>query len=262
MTTDPMKPIDPLKPLAGRTAIVTGSGRNLGRGMILAFAKAGANVVVNGHRDQAAIEAVADEARALGAEALTILADVSQPDEVVRMVAETVDRFGSADIAVANVGLRPRQAFLDISVEDWRRVIETNLSSAFYLARAVLPEMKKRNWGRIIHISGRDGFFTISHRAHNVTCKAGLHSLAKAIAVEFGEFNITANTIAPGKMDTVRDEKHYPGYQAAWAEAVKVMPLRRLGTAEDVGEACVYLACGGEYVTGQLLHLNGGEFVF
>ncbi len=253
---------NPAKPLAGRTAIVTGSGRNLGRGMILAFAGAGANVVVNGHRDRDAIERVADEARELGAKALCVLADVSQPEEVERLVAEAVGAFGSADIAVANVGLRPRQAFLDISVEDWRRVIETNLSSAFYLARAVLPEMKKNRWGRIIHISGRDGFFTISHRAHNVTCKAGLHSLAKAIAVEFGEFGITANTIAPGKMDTVRDEKHYPGYKESWAEAVKAMPLRRLGTPEDVGEACLYLACGGTYVTGQLLHLNGGEFVF
>lgn len=253
---------DPTRPLAGRAAIVTGSGRNLGRGMILAFARAGADVVVNGHRDRDAIERVADEARALGVRALTVLADVSQPEECERLVAETVAAFGSADIAVANVGLRPRQAFLDISPEDWRRVIETNLSSAFYLARAVLPEMKKRRWGRIIHISGRDGFFTISHRAHNVTCKAGLHSLAKAIAVEFGEFGITANTIAPGKMDTVRDETHYPGYREAWAEAVKVMPLRRLGTADDVGEACLYLATGGEYVTGQLLHLNGGEFVF
>lgn len=260
MGADPMP--DPTRPLAGRAAIVTGSGRNLGRGMILAFARAGADVVVNGHRDRDAIERVADEARALGVRALTVLADVSQPEECERMVAETVAAFGSADIAVANVGLRPRQAFLDISPEDWRRVIETNLSSAFYLARAVLPEMKKRRWGRIVHISGRDGFFTISHRAHNVTCKAGLHSLAKAIAVEFGEFGITANTIAPGKMDTVRDETHYPGYREAWAEAVKVMPLRRLGTADDVGEACLYLATGGEYVTGQLLHLNGGEFVF
>ncbi|BBK35204.1 3-oxoacyl-[acyl-carrier-protein] reductase FabG [Allostella sp. ATCC 35155] len=253
---------DTSKPLAGRAAIVTGSGRNLGRGMILAFAGAGANVVVNGHRDRDAVERVAEEARALGVEALAVMADVSQPEECERLVAETVAAFGSADIAVANVGLRPRQAFLEISVEDWRRVIETNLSSAFYLARAVLPEMKKRKWGRIVHISGRDGFFTISHRAHNVTCKAGLHSLAKAIAIEFGEFGITANTIAPGKMDTTRDEKNYPGYREAWAEAVKATPLRRLGTAEDVGEACLYLACGGEYVTGQLLHLNGGEFLF
>jgi 3-oxoacyl-[acyl-carrier protein] reductase len=193
---------------------------------------------------------------------MTVLADVSSPEQVQRMVDAALDRFGSVDISISNVGMRLRQAFLEISVEDWRRTLETNLSAAFYLARAVLPSMQEKRFGRIIHISGRDGFFPISHRAHNVTCKAGLHSLAKAIALEFGEFNVTANTIAPGKMDTVRDEAHYPGYQEAWAEHVKKMPLRRLGLPEDIAEACLYLCCGGEYVTGQLLHLNGGDHMY
>jgi 3-oxoacyl-[acyl-carrier protein] reductase len=250
------------KPLAGRTALVTGSGRNLGRGMALAFARAGANVVLNGHRDRDALEAVAGEIRALGSKALCVIADVSNPDEVQQMIDTTVAEFGSVDISVSNAAIRPRQAFLEISVEDWKRVLETNLSAAFYLARAVIPGMKERGFGRIIHISGRDGFFTMSHRAHNVTCKAGLHSLAKAIAVEFGEFGITANTIAPGKMDTARDEKNYPGYKELWPELVKTMPLRRLGTPEDIGEAALFLATGGAYVTGQLLHLNGGEFMY
>jgi len=254
--------LDTTKPLQGKTALITGSGRNLGRGMALGFAKAGANVVLNGRRDQAALESVAAEVRALGVQALPILADVSVPSEVDQMVARALDRFGRIDISVSNVGLRMRQAFLDISIEDWHQVLDTNLGAAFFLARAVIPAMKEHRFGRIIHISGRDGFFPISHRAHNVTCKAGLHALAKAIALEFGEFNITANTIAPGKMDTIRDEKHYPGYQTEWAEHVKKMPLRRLGVAEDVAEACLYLACGGSYVTGQLLHLNGGDSMY
>ncbi|HEY4069733.1 MAG TPA: SDR family oxidoreductase [Burkholderiaceae bacterium] len=254
--------LDNPKPLQGRTALVTGSGRNLGRGMALAFARAGANVVLNGHRDRASLEAVAQEVEQLGARSLIAMADVSDPDAVKGMVDSALQTFGSVDIAVSNVGLRLRQSFLDISVEDWRRIMETNLSAAFYLARAVLPSMRDKRWGRIIHISGRDGFFTIPHRAHNVTCKAALHSLAKAIALEFGEFGVTANTIAPGKMDTVRDEKHYPGYQEEWAEHIKKMPLRRLGIAEDVAEACLYLACGGDYVTGQLLHLNGGDSMY
>lgn len=250
------------KPLAGRTALITGSGRNLGRGMALGLARAGANIVLNGHSDEAALKAVAAEVEAHGVKTMTALADVSDAGQVQRMVDAAVDRFGSVDIAVSNVGLRMRQAFLEISVEDWHKTINTNLSAAFYLARAVLPSMKDKRYGRIIHISGRDGFFPISHRAHNVTCKAGLHALAKAIALEFGEFNVTANTIAPGKMDTVRDEKHYPGYKDAWAEHVKHMPLRRLGLPEDVAEACLYLCCGGEYVTGQLLHLNGGDHMY
>lgn len=252
----------PPRPLAGRTALVTGSGRNLGRGIALGFARAGANVVLNGHRDAAALERVAQEARALGVQAHCALADVTDPAQVQGMVDEGLKRFGRIDIAVSNVGLRPRQSFLEISIEDWRRVIETSLSSALYLARAVLPGMRDRRFGRIIHMSGRDGFFTYAHRAHNVTAKAGLHALAKAIAVEFGEFNVTANTIAPGKMDTERDETHYPNYRALWAEAVKTMPLRRLGTAEDAAQCCLFLASDPSWVTGQLIHLNGGESMY
>jgi 3-oxoacyl-[acyl-carrier protein] reductase len=205
---------------------------------------------------------VARECEAAGAQALCVVADVTDPDQVVAMVAQAIGRFGHVDIAVSNVGLRPRQAFLDISVEDWRRVIETSLSSAFYLARAVLPSMVKHKWGRIIHMSGRDGFFTYALRAHNVTAKAGLHALAKAIAVEFGEHGITANTIAPGKMDTIRDESQYPGYKELWAQAVQTMPLRRLGTADDVADVCLFLAAENSYVTGQLIHLNGGESMY
>lgn len=253
--------IDP-RPHVGRTALVTGSGRNLGKGIALAFARAGANVVLNGRNDVDALKAVAAEAESYGVRAHWVLGDVSIPDDVQRMVGEARERFGSIDISVQNVGLRPRQSFLEISVDDWRRVIETSLSSAFYLARNVLPGMREKRWGRIIHISGRDGFFTYANRAHNVTAKAGLHALAKAIAVEFGEFNITANTIAPGKMDTVRDEKNYPNYRALWAEAVKTMPLRRLGTAEDTAQCCLFLASPESWVTGQLIHLNGGESMY
>ena len=254
--------LDTAKPLSGRVEIITGSGRNIGRSVALGLARAGASVVLNGHRNEAALKQVASEVQALGGEAMTYIADVSKPDQINAMVNATVERFGGVDIAVSNVGLRMRQAFLDISHADWQQVMETNLSAAFYLAQACIPSMKERGYGRLIHMSGRDGFFTISHRAHNVTCKAGLHSLAKAIAMEFGEFGITANTIAPGKMDTERDEKHYPGYKQEWAEHVKTMPLRRLGLPEDVAEACLYLCCGGNYVTGQLLHLNGGDSMY
>jgi 3-oxoacyl-[acyl-carrier protein] reductase len=253
--------IDP-RPHVGRTALVTGSGRNLGKGIALAFAKAGANVVLNGRNDVEALKAVAAEAESYGVKAAYILADVSDAGQVQKMVDEALDRFGRIDISVQNVGLRPRQSFLEITPEDWRSVIETSLSSAFYLARAVLPSMREHRFGRIIHISGRDGFFTYANRAHNVTAKAGLHALAKAIAVEFGEFNITANTIAPGKMDTIRDETHYPNYQELWAQAVKTMPLRRLGTADDAAQVCMFLASPESWVTGQLVHLNGGESMY
>ena len=249
------------KPFAGRTAIVTGSGQNIGRAIALAYARGGANVVINGHRNQGAIEAVAEEARALGVEALAILADVGDPAAVQAMVDRAAETFGSVDIAVSNVSTRLHTKFLDISIEEWQRIINSNLSASFYLARAVLPLMKARNWGRIIHISGRDGFAVIPNRAHNVTCKAGVFALSKAIAVEFGPFGITANTVAPGVIDTTRDLTQYPHFKAGYGERIKEIPVRRVGTVEEIADACTYLA-GAGFLTGQVIHVNGGDGLF
>lgn len=257
MTDSPSK-----RPLQGRTALVTGSGQNIGRGIILALARAGANVVVNGHRNASAIEAVATEAREHGVEALAIIADVGDPLAVDAMVGQATERFGSVDIAVSNVGVRHHQPFLEISVDDWRSILNSNLNSAFYLARAVLPAMAARKWGRVIHISGRDGFFPKTNRAHNVTCKAGLVALAKAIAVEFGPLGITANAIAPGIIETTRDPRHYPDFEREYEKRRQAMPVRRLGRVEDIADACLYLCSeAGGFVTGQVLHVNGGEFI-
>lgn len=250
------------RPLRGRTAIVTGSGRNIGRAVVLALARAGANVVVNGHRDVEAIEAVAVDARRLGSRAIAVKADVGDPKAVEAMVRRTVDELGRVDIAVSNVGVRHHQPFLDISIEDWNTIINSNLNSAFYLARSVLPEMITRKWGRIIHVSGRDGFFPKTNRAHNVTCKAGVFALAKAIAVEFGPQGVTANTIAPGIIETTRDPAHYPDFDKEYDKRRQAMPVRRLGRVDDIAEACLYLCSdAGGFVTGQVMHINGGEFI-
>lgn len=256
------------RPLAGRTAIVTGSGRNIGRAIALGFARDGANVVINGHRNLAALEAVADEARAMGVQARVALADVGDPEAVASMVSDAVQQFGGIDIAVANVSLRLHQPLLDISIEDWRRTLETNLSSAFYLARACLPHMVEKRWGRIVHISGRDGFSPKPNRAHNVTAKAGVFALSKAIACEFGAYGITANTVAPGIVETSRDLAHYPDVVDSDAEDSfenrrRAMPMQRFGHVEEIAAACSYLCSeGGAFVTGQILHVNGGEFMF
>lgn len=248
--------------LAGRTAIITGSGQNIGKAIALACARAGANVVLNGHRNADALEAVAAQAKQLGADALVAVADVGDPEAVAAMVEKSVDRFGSVDIAVSNVAVRHHQPFLEISIDDWKTILNTNLNAAFYLARAALPHMIRRNWGRIIHISGRDGFFPKANRAHNVTCKAGVFALAKAIAVEFGPQGITANTIAPGIIETTRDPVHYPDYEREYETRRQSMPVRRLGRVDDIAEACLYLCSeAGGFVTGQVLHVNGGEFI-
>lgn len=251
------------KALAGRTAIVTGSGQNIGRAIALALARQGAGVVLNGSRNVDALGAVASEIHEDGGKALVIKADVGNADAVQAMVADAVAAFGSIDIAVSNVSTRLHQPFLEISVADWHRVLETNLSSSFYLARAVIPHMQARSWGRIIHISGQDGFFPKTNRAHNVVCKAGVHALAKALAIEFGPYGITANTIVPGIIETVRDPSNYPDYEENYERRRQALPLRRLGKVEDIAEACLYLSSeSGAYMTGQRIILNGGEFMF
>lgn len=249
------------KPLAGRVAIVTGSGRNIGRAIALRFAAAGAHVVINGHRDRAALDSVVDEIRRGDGEAIACLADVSRDEDIARMVALACDTYGHVDIAVSNVGKRPYAAFLDITPEDWDDVVRTNLSAAFYLARHVIPMMRKRRFGRIINMSGFSGFFAhVTHRAHSVSAKFGVHGLSKAIAREFGPDGITANTVAPGMINTERD---WSQYRHIDTEAmVAEIPVRRAGLPEDIAEACLFLAGdGGGFVSGQVIHVNGGQMM-
>lgn len=248
--------------LTGRTAVVTGSGRNIGRAIVLALAAAGADVAVNGHRDRAAIESVAEEAAALGVRSVAVTADVSDPDQV-RVMTETVtSALGPIDIAVSNVGRRVRQPFEEITVEDWHATLAVNLHAAFYLAHWCLPGMRARQWGRIVHISGYDGWTGhIDQRAHNVTAKAGLHGLTKAIAREYGAHGVTANTVAPGAIRTRRDAEQYRHIDVE--EVRKRLAAPGFGEPEDVAAACVYLAGeSGRFVTGQVIHVNGGEFMF
>ncbi len=248
--------------LGGRTAIVTGSGRNIGRAIALTLARAGANVVVNGHRDRQALDDVVQEVEGFGGRAIAVLADVSSDDSVQGLVDAAAERFGSVDIAISNVGIRKKQPFLDISVADWREVMEHNLSAAFYLARHAIPHMRERRWGRIVHISGFDGFWgQVTERAHNITAKAGLHGLSKALAREFGAEGITANTVAPGAIDTVRDWSQYTHQEKARIEAE--IPCRRYGRPDEVAAACEFLCSDrGAFVSGQVIHVNGGHYMY
>ncbi len=248
--------------LDGKVALVTGSGHNIGRAVAEGFAAAGARVIVNGHSDRAALDEVVSGIRERGGAADAIMADVSKHDEVERLVTRTVDTFGSLDIVVSNVGIRRMQAFLEISVDDWETVIRTNLSAAFYLARNAIPHMQKKKSGRFIVVSGFDGFWgQVTHRAHNITAKAGLHGFAKALAREFGPEGITANTVAPGAIDTVRDWSQY--VHQARDKIQSEIPLGRFGHVDELAGACLFLASdAGGFVSGQVIHVNGGHYMY
>ncbi len=248
--------------LDGRVALVTGSGRNIGRAIAEAFAAAGARVVVNGHRDGAALEEVAQGIRDRGGEALPVLADVSDDAAVGRLVGSAVEAFGGLDIVVSNVGIRKYRAFLEITPEEWDAVLRTNLSASFYLARHAIPHMRARKWGRVIVISGADGFWGhVTHRAPNLAAKSGMHGLAKAIAREFGADGITANTVSPGPIETVRDWTQYVHQPRERVTAE--IPLGRYGDVDEIAGACLFLASpAGGYVSGQVLHVNGGHNMY
>ena len=247
--------------LDGKVAVVTGSGRNIGRSIAESLASFGAKVVVNGHSDEAAMNAVVEGIRGRGGEAIAIKADVSRDEDAGRLIDGTVEAFGGLDILVSNVGIRRYRALLEITPGEWDDVIRTNLSAAFYLSRRAIPFMQKNKWGRIIVISGFDGFWgQITHRAPNVAAKAGLHGLAKAIAREFGPVGITANTVAPGAIDTVRDWSQY--VHQARDKILGEIPLGRFGTVDELAAACVLLAGeAGGFISGQVIHVNGGHYM-
>ncbi len=249
-------------PLAGRTAIVTGSGRNIGQAVALSLAAQGARVVVNGHSDQAAVDAVVAQIQAAGGQALGVMADVSRDEQVRQLVQRAHEHFGSVDIVVSNVGIRRKQPFLDITPDQWDEVLRTNLSAAFYLARHAIPLMQARRWGRIVLVSGFDGFWgQVTERAHNISAKAGLHGLAMALAREFGGDGITANTVAPGAIDTVRDWSQYTHQLREQLE--KEIPLGRYGTPDEVAAACDLLCSDrGGFISGQVIHVNGGHYMY
>ncbi len=246
--------------LAGKAAIVTGSGRNIGKAIAKRLARAGASVVINGHSDATAVNAVVKEIEEEGGRAIGFIADVGDPDALASMVDACVSKFGSVDIAVSNVAIRRVQTLLEISVEEWRSILNSNLNASFFMARTVIPHMQKKGWGRIIHISGNDGFNAHSiNRAHNIVCKAGVHALTRVLSNEFARFGITANTIAPGRIDTERDFSMLPPNYVA--EFTKRVPVGRFGATDEIANVAYFLVTN-PFVTGQVIHANGGESTY
>ena len=248
--------------LEGKTAIVTGSGQNIGRAIAELYAAEGAKVVVNGARSKDKVDDTVSAIVENGGVAHGIMADVSDPEQFEAMVRETETTFGPVDILVNNVGVRHRMSFEEITPEIWQSVINSNLNSCFYGARLVLPKMRERKWGRIINISGYDGFAgQIPQRAANITAKAGMHGLSKAIAREYGIYEVTANTVAVGAILTVREEEHYQHIDID--QVRKNLAIKHPGDCNDIAEACLYLAGdSGKFVTGAVIHVNGGEYMF
>jgi NAD(P)-dependent dehydrogenase (short-subunit alcohol dehydrogenase family) len=240
----------------GKVALVTGSGRNIGRATILKLAAEGANVVVNARSNQQEADAVAQEARALGVKALSVLADMGHKDQVERMVSQTLADFGRLDILINNAAIRPHKPFTELTQQDWEEVRGVVLDGAFYCTRAAIQSMVEHQYGRILFFTGEGAFSGGAQRAHVSAAKMGLIGLARSLASEFAAHNIRVNVVCPGSIDTTRANPEW--YQGRVPNASGI-PLQRQGTAEEIAATCLFLVSDDSgFITGQTIHVNGG----
>jgi 3-oxoacyl-[acyl-carrier protein] reductase len=249
-----------IQDFAGKVALITGSGKNIGRTIALDLARRGASVVVNGRADKAAVDAVVAEVNAMGAQAIGVLADVSVEADAQRLADAAVAAFGGIDILVTNAGLRRQTPFLSMSYAEWREIVSVALDGAFLLARAAVPHMIPRGGGAIVGLSGISTHVGTPNRCHVSASKSGLEGLMRALAIELAPHRITCNCVAPGAVDTVRGAS--AGGAAPSTLVEKGIPLGRKAAVEEISGAVRFLAGpDGRYITGQVLHVNGGVFL-
>ena len=238
--------------LSGRTALVTGSTRGIGRAIAGTLAEAGARVAVVGRDQMRAAEVAAD----IGAAAQGFAADVSDPASVVALVEAVESGFGRIDILVNNAGLTRDNLLFRIKDDDWDAVLDANLRGAFVAIRAAARGMMKRRWGRIINIASIVGITGNKGQANYAASKAGLIGLTKSVAKELGSRNILVNAIAPGFIETDMTAAMTPEARAALSGQI---PLDRLGSPQDIAGMVAFLASDlASYITGQVLVVDGG----
>jgi 3-oxoacyl-[acyl-carrier protein] reductase len=242
--------------LDGKVALVTGSGRNIGRATVLKLAAEGANVVVNSRSNRGEAEAVANEARTLGVKALAIVADVANKAAVDEMVARATSELGRIDILINNAAIRPHKPFTELTLQDWEEVRGVVLDGAFYCTRAVIESMVKNNYGRILFFTGEGAFQGAAKRGHVSAAKMGLVGLARSLATEFAPHNIRVNVVCPGSIDTSRANPQWYGGRPPDAKGI---PLGRQGTVDEMAATCLFLVSDDSgFITGQTIHASGG----
>src|SRR5216683_2565062 len=241
----------------GKAALVTGGGRNIGRACVLGLAEDGFNVAINGSSDRAACDKVASEAAKFGVQAVVIMGDVGKPEECKRIADEAIKAFGAVDALINNAALRPNKPFLEMSETDWRRVISVDLDAAVWLSRACLPGMLNKGWGRIVNFTGMNAIHGHAGRTPVSVAKHGVWGLTKALAVEFGPRNITANAISPGPI--APDVEETNASAQARQQTLARVPLGRMGRPVEVAAAARLLVSdAGAYINGQMIQVNGG----
>ncbi|MGB7941055.1 MAG: SDR family oxidoreductase, partial [Pseudolabrys sp.] len=245
------------KELAGKVAIVTGAGRNIGRAIALHLAQAGASVVINVRSNKTEADNVLREIEAAGGKATAVLGDVSDEKTAFALAEAAINRFGRIDFLVNNAALRREKPITEMSYADWREVMGVILDGTFHCVHACLPAMRK-NGGTIINIGGMSAHIGSKDRAHVMTAKTGLVGFTRALAHDLAAEKITANCVVPGAIDTRRPVSS----QAPAHHLTHGTISGERGKPEDVAAMVRFLCSpGGRYVTGQTIHVSGGGYL-
>ena len=245
----------------GKTILVTGSGRNIGRAIILEFAARGANVIINSRTNEGEARNVEHEAQALGAKTLVVMGAAGELTTVEEMQRRAAATFGRVDIYVSNAARRLHKTFFDTTHEDWHFFLNQQLTASWYLAKAFVPGMIAAGWGRIIHINGPDGYSGGWTRIPHSTAKGALRTLTKSLAAGLGEYGITVNDVNPGFMDTVRDSETHPGVTPEYSaqRARDTHPIKRQPRPDELAFAVAFLCSErAGAITGSAIHVDGG----
>ncbi len=244
--------------LDGKTAIVTGASRGIGRAIALELAREDAKVALNYQSSDAKAQEVADEIAKLGGTCMLAKANVADPKEARAMVKHVVDEWGRLDILVNNAGITRDKSIRKMTDEDWLEVVQTNLNAVFFCTSTAIPVMVSQNYGRIINISSMNGQTAAFGQANYGASKGGIISFTKTCALELAKFNITVNAVCPGF--TMTDM--FASVPESVQDQIKArIPMGRFGTPDDMAKAVTFLVEGGDYITGQQININGGAYM-
>ena len=246
------------KELVNRVAIVTGSGRNIGRAIALSLAAGGASIVVNARGNKAEADAVVGEIEKSGGKAVTVLGDVAESATAEKLASAAVERFGRIDFLINNAAIRAEKPIDALSYEDWRRILGVILDGAFHCVKSCLPHLKTSGASSIVNLGGLSAHSGSKDRAHVMTAKAGIVGFTRALAADLAADNVTVNCIVPGLINTKRtatapEPQHHSLHRTLTGQR---------GAPEDIAAAVRFLCGpGARYITGQTIHVNGGAYL-
>lgn len=246
------------KRLEGRAALVTGGGRGVGKGIALSLARAGCRVAVNYHQGSEQADATVADIERLGVEAFAVQADVGAPSEAVEMMAAVVERFGRLDALVNNAGIQTWAPLLDVTPDEWDRVIRTNLTGCFLCTQAAARHMKAHGGGSIINIGSGSNKLPFPKLVAYTVSKGGIEMLTKVASLSLAPHQIRVNCVAPGAILVERTRHELPDYAGQFA---RITPMGRVGLPEDVADAVLFLTTdAARFITGQTIAVDGGLF--